>query len=222
MESAYLVQLPFNEEQYIAPNFSGGGEQIKRDLEVNGRLWRGMTLDGCLQFRIWAPDELAASAPSTITTKRAARPLPDFGIGPWGGFKLVSGDFVEIVNSLDPDKHQFIRIKNVIDQNGKSINKSYYIMNIVITARALFFDRSNITIRDTKLDNTIDGSTSILRTVKIGNPFKLTFHKNMIPQSNIWHGTIDDVNELFFSEALIARVRQAGLSPLNIRSVKIL
>ena len=78
------------------------------------------------------PTEHLAMLPTAMTVERpAVKALPDIGgfNSTWAG--IVSERFKHVVESLEPNVHEFYPIPNVVDQDGASVSESYYIFNVL-------------------------------------------------------------------------------------------
>lgn len=198
-------------KRYVYGVFTGGDQGCVEEIEYDGII-RKFDLDLCLQFRVWAPAGLEASAPSRLTINSRSKSPPDFGYGPWGGFQLVSESFVDIVEDLDPGVHQFIRIPETYIKGGLKIEKTYYIMNVIKTIDALDIENSNLRIEKRRIYSTSDVVFGTKFHINI--PFKLSFYRDKIGDINMWHGSSQDINRLFFSQRLFGELLARKLSPL--------
>ena len=202
-----------------------GGEAVAIDMAVNDRLLRGMDLQGCLMFGIPVPADLMRAVPKLLIVNRP-RPQrgegnfpPDFGVGPWGGFHLVSEAFVDIVERLEPAKHQFLRIEETVDRGRNPIAKTYYLMNILTRLDAVDVDHSSVRIEERELTpRAIKGAKKI--TVKhmhwiSGRSRVLTLKRGAIDGNHLWLGMAGDIIDVGFSNTLFNAVHSAKLSPLE-------
>jgi hypothetical protein len=69
---AYFVTLPFDEQQYLDPEFEGGTRDLTLDMQVDGHLFREVDLSGCFTYHVPVPPELLASVPTRIVVKSGA------------------------------------------------------------------------------------------------------------------------------------------------------
>ena len=200
MNSAFIVELPPDESLYISGSFDGGNPSFQGELEIDGHLRKGLNLNTCIQFGIRAPTDFISSAPTRLIIDRPHTILPDFGIGPWGGFHLVSETFVEIVEDLDPNMHQFIKIDNTIDKDGNKLEKTFYIMNEINHLRATNVEKSNVEIKDMTINSSNLKESLNIQLMRIRKPFKITLRKEEIGCLNMWCGASGDIRKIFFSK----------------------
>lgn len=211
MDHAYMIDDFIDMKRYVYGKFTGGNDKHYEDVEFDG-IVRKFDLQACLMFRIWAPAGLESCGPSRIFINSRSKSPPDFGYGPWGEFQLVSESFVDIVERLDPGVHQFIRIPETYIKGGIRVNKTYYIMNVVRTVDALDVLNSNV-----RLEKRRDYSTSDIvykSKYHINRPVKLSFYRNIICNINMWRGSSQDIDRLFFSKNLVSEVLSKKLSSL--------
>jgi len=156
---AYFVALILDEEQTLDAEFEGGKPELKIDMMVpQGHLVRGMNLQGCFRYHIRVPPELLESMPTRIVVKPdEGGYLPDFGFAPWGGWKLVSQAFVNIVERLEPGVHEFLPIAETLDQQGGFVEKRVFLMNILQQFNAVDAEQSSVKINEYHHSSTTDG-----------------------------------------------------------------
>jgi hypothetical protein len=219
---AYEVDFSaYHDDQTLIFNeFEGGDASLRFDMQVDGMLVRGMSIKHCLMFNspVRVPSELMPAMPTRITINPREGYLPDFGTGPWGGLFLVSQNFVDIVEWLEPGVHQFLQIRETFDVEGRQLEKRYYLMNILRVVNAVDVERSSVRI--TRKDHflTLPGRTKKVTTEIMGFlPGKrvLVFRKGVIEGLHLWRGTMKDLVGIGFSEALHDAVQAANLSPLR-------
>jgi len=218
---AYAVALSQEDEEQtiFLPKFEGGDAGLTVDMEFNGRIIRGADLSGCLLVGRPIPPELFGSVPKRIIIpKDNEKYLPDFGVGPSGGFHLVSEAFVDIVQRLEPSRHQFLPIAETLDSGRTLINKRYFIMNIYTRINAVDIGHSTVRVeeRERILRIGTERKTITIKTMhwQTGTR-KLVFKREQLEGRHIWRGTTEDIVEIGFSEELFRAVHTAGLSPLS-------
>jgi uncharacterized protein DUF1629 len=215
---AYFVDLPVEDDQWLAPKFEGGKTGLTLDMEVGGHLFRGVDLQGCFTYHIRVPPKLIASVPTRIVvTPGSAGYLPDFGVGPWGGWTIVSSAFVDIVEALEPGVHQFLPIAETADRKGRAIEKRFFMMNILREFNAIDVERSSVAFKEDHYVHMINGKQETLttRTMSLVEPHILVLKRSLVAGHHLWHGSADDIYRAFFSKELRDAVQVAGLSPLQ-------
>jgi hypothetical protein len=226
---AYLAMIPFNERERLDPRFEGGMQELRLDMtHPEGHPLRGMDLRGCIRQHLRVPPELLGSMPLRIVIRaRKGKSPPDFGLAPWdwrgvlapewGGGGLVSESFVNIVERLEPDRHQFLPIPETVDKIGRNIEKQYFLMNILQQINAVDVERSSVSFREMHHSPMIEGKklefTS--RTMQFLKPYTLVLKRPLITGHHLWHGTNNDIFHVFFSRELYDAVHAANLSPLE-------
>lgn len=220
MNMAYFVTLPLEDEHWLDPEFKGGRSDLKVDMLVpRGHLARGVNLEGCLMYHVRVPPELIASVPSCIAvTPRKDGYLPDFGIAPWGGWKLVSESFVELVERLEPGIHEFLPIAETVDRKGNDLGKRFFLMNILQQFDAVDVERSSVEINEKiYLLTDVNGAQreASVRTMSLKAPYMLVLKRSLTIGRHLWHGSNGSIYHIFFSQELHDAVRAAKLSPLN-------
>jgi hypothetical protein len=215
---AYFVGLPDDESQWLDPTFEGG-KDLELDMVVPaGHLVRGMNLEGCLRYHVRVPPELVGAVPTRIVVTLGQRGyLPDFGIAPWGGWKLVSQGFVDVVEELEPGEHEFLPIAETVDSKGQMIGKRYFLMNILQQFNAVNVERSSVEFRTTHHALVVNGKREEFTVTTMGlvKPCILTLNRKIIAGHHLWHGTAEDIYLAFFSQELHDAVHAAGLSSLK-------
>lgn len=222
---AYAVDLSMDDvdRTLFSPEFEGG-EETTMDMEFAGRLFKGMNLDGCLMFAVPVPDGLLRSVPKRViidtarSQKGGNQHLPDFGVGPRGGFGLVSEAFVDIVERLEPGKHQFLRIEETLDADRNPIAKRYFIANILARINAVDAEHSSVRIEEKERSlSGLRGKTIVLKTMHWipAKPRVLAFKRNIVNGHHLWRGTPEDIVSIGFSDVLFESVRAERLSPLE-------
>jgi hypothetical protein len=218
---AYFVRLTLNEEQTLDPEFEGGKPELKLDMMVpQGHLVRGMNLQGCFRYHIRVPPELLESVPTRIVVKPGEGGyLPDFGFAPWGGWKLVSQAFVNIVERLEPGVHEFQPIAETLDHQGRPIDKRFFLMNILEQFDAVDTEQSSVKINERRHSSVTNGKKLefAYQTMQLLEPRRLILKRSLVSGHHLWHGTTQDIYHVFFSDNLHDAVRAAGLSPLRYR-----
>jgi len=216
---AYYVTLTLDEEHTLDAKFEGGRPELTLDMMVpQGHLVRGMNLQGCFRYHVRVPHELVDSVPTRILVKPGESGyLPDFGFAPWGGWKLVSQAFVDIVERLEPGVHEFLPIAETVDQTGRAVEKRFFLMNILQQFDAVDVERSSVKINEHHHSSVTDGKTMEFsyRTMQLIAPRRLVLKRALVTGHHLWHGTTQDIYHVFFSEALYESLQAAGLSPLR-------
>jgi len=216
---AYFVALILDEEQTLDAEFEGGKPELKIDMMVpQGHLVRGMNLQGCFRYHIRVPPELLESMPTRIVVKPdEGGYLPDFGFAPWGGWKLVSQAFVNIVERLEPGVHEFLPIAETLDQQGGFVEKRVFLMNILQQFNAVDAEQSSVKINEYHHSSTTDGKKLEFsyQTMQLVEPRRLVLKRTLVAGYHLWHGTTQDIYHVFFSDTLHDAVRAASLSPLS-------
>jgi hypothetical protein len=216
---AYFVTLPDDEDEWLAPKFEGGVSGLDFDMVVpQGHLVRGMNLEGCLRYHIRVPEQLLASIPTRMVVRPGKEGyLPDFGIAPWGGWKLVSQKFVDVVEKLEPGEHEFLPIAETVDSEGRLIEKRYFLMNILQQFNEVDVDRSSVVLRESHHALVVNGKREefTVRTMGLIKPRLFSLKRDIIMGHHLWHGTDEDIYHVFFSQALHDAVRASELSPLQ-------
>jgi len=218
---AYSVHLSqeHDDETLFFAEFEGGQKRLTIDIEIGGQLMRGRSLEGCLAFGIRVPSQLMAAVPTRIVVQPRKRgPLPDFGVGPWGGWYLVSKEFVEIVERLEPGIHQFLPIPETIDPTGRQLDKKYFLMNILKRVNAVDVERSTVRIDQkgyfASINNRSVNTTVEFMTFLPGKQV-LALRKLSINGLHLWRGIPQDIVGVGFSDELYEAVRTADLSSLD-------
>ena len=216
---AYFVTLPAEDDQWLLPKFEGGTKGLELDMVVpQGHLVRGISLQGCFRHHVRVPAKLIASVPTRIVvTPGMAGYLPDFGVGPWGGWTIVSNAFVDLVEALEPGVHEFLPIAETVDHQGCAIEKRFFLMNVLQQFNAVDVERSSVEFQEDHYFHMIDGkqekfTTRIMRLVE---PRILVLKSALVAGHHLWHGTSKDIYRVFFSAQLHDAVLAAGLSPLQ-------
>lgn len=210
--------IVWENQHWLDPKFVGGEESLLTDIWVGNRLFRGVDLGGCITYHVRVPPELFESVPTRIVVKPSKKGhLPDFGLAPWGGWGLVSSTFVDIVEGLEPDVHQFLPIAETVDRKGHHVDKRYFLMNILQCFNAVDIERSSVEIHETERIIVASGEKSKIRTMRVVEPDIVVLKHALIAGHHLWHGTTEDVFLVFFSDALHDAVIKAGLSPLYYR-----
>jgi hypothetical protein len=218
---AYVVDLPAEEEHWLDPRFEGGNKDLM--LAPRGHLVRGMNLQGCLRYHVRVPPELIASVPTRIIVQpNRGGYLPDFGVVPWGGWKLVSQTFVDIVERPESGAHEFLPIAETDDGKGRAVEKRFFLMNILQQFDAVDVERSTVEFKEDHYFHLVNGkkrkfTTRIMRLVE---PRILTLKRPLVAGHHLWHGTLDDMYRVFFSQELYEAVHEARLSPLKYFSAR--
>jgi hypothetical protein len=216
---AYFVTLPYEDDQYLFPKFEGGTKGLELDMVVpRGHLVRGMTIKGCFRHHVRVPPELVASVPTRIVVgPGTAGYLPDFGVGPWGGWMTVSSAFVDIVEALEPGVHEFLPIAKTVDHQGRVIEKRFFLMNILQQFNAVDVERSSVEFQEDHYFPTIRGKREKLTTItmRLVEPRILVLKRALVAGHHLWHGTSKDMYRVLFSAELHDTVLAAGLSPLQ-------
>lgn len=221
-QNAYIVRPPDDPGSWIHGEFRGGDPNRRHTFLVNGEMMRNADLRACLLMGVKAPDQLVLAAPNEIFIEDGFGRLPDFGAGPWGGFTIVSENFVEIVELLDPDQHQFIPIDRTYYADGRLVDKKFFIMNIFHKINAVDLELSNVR----KVEKTIIGRNGLpdqtRKYIEILEPFSIFLRKDRIGNLNIWHGTSNDIFKIFFSDKLVREIKKLKLSPLSFTAVNVI
>ena len=215
---AYFVTLTLDEEQTLDPEFEGGNPNLRRNIDVRGNLLRGVDLRFCLTSHVRVPPILLGSVPTRIIVKPAESDhLPDFGFAPWGGWKLVSHAFMNLVERLEPGAHEFLPISETLDQQGRLVDKRFFLMNILQQFNAVDAEQSTVKINEHHHSSVTNGKKLefAYQTMRLVGPRKLTLKRALVAGHHLWHGTTEDIYHVFFSDALHHAVHAANLSPLN-------
>src|SRR5262245_50549753 len=216
---AYFVDLPIEDELSLDPDYEGGKKDLKLDMMVpQGHLVRGMNLEGCFRYHVRVPPELVESMPTRIVvTPGKGRSLPDFGVAPWGGWKLVSDAFVDIVERIEPCVHEFLPITETVDSQSRAIDKRFFLMNILQQFNAVDVERSSVEFVEEHYPNMINGKQEkiTIRIMRLVEPRILVLKRSLVAGHHLWHGTLEDIYRVFFSDELHDAVHAAGLSPLR-------
>jgi len=214
---AYFVMLSGDERYSLDPRFEGG-----KDLSLDTRMPQGqvvhMNLECCFSFHVPVPTELLGAVPSRIVAAPDKKGyLPDFGIAPWGGWKLVSRAFVDIVEQLEPGGHQFLPIAETVDRKGCAVAKQFFLMNILHQFNAVDVERSSVELREKHDSPVFAGKEEklVVRTMRLLPPQRLVLKRALVAGHHLWHGTTEDIYLVFFSDELHDAVLAAGLSPLR-------
>jgi hypothetical protein len=150
--------------------------------------------------------------PKRIVVNSTNDYLPDFGLAPWGGWSLVSQAFVDIVERLEPTAHQFLPIVETVDEKGREVEKRFLLMNILHQLNTVYVERSSVAFHERTV---AELNNVVVRTMLLVPPQILTLKKDLAARHHLWHGTTEDIYQVFFSEALHDAVLAAGLSPLE-------
>jgi len=216
---AYFVRLTLDEEQTLDPEFEGGKPELRLDMMApQGHLVRGMNLEGCFRYHIRVPPELLESMPTRIVVKPGdGGYLPDFGFAPWGGWKLVSQAFVNIVERLEPGVHEFLPIAETLDKQGRLVDKRFFLMNILQQFNAVDAEQSSVKINEHHHSSVTNGKKLefTYQTMQLVEPRRLVLKRALVARHHLWHGTTRDIYHVFFSDALHHAVHAANLSPLK-------
>jgi hypothetical protein len=148
--------------------------------------------------------------------------LPDFGFAPWGGWKLVSLAFVNIVERLEPHVHEFLPIAETVDHQGCLVGKQFFLMNILEQFNAVDTEQSSVKINEHHHSSVIDGRKLEFsyHTMQLVEPRRLALKRTLVTGHHLWHGTTQDIYHVFFSDTLHDAVRASGLSPLRYNRVE--
>jgi hypothetical protein len=216
---AYLVTLTLDEQETLDPEFEGGNQNLRCDIvDVGGSLLRGIDLQFCFTSHIRIPSKLLGSVPTRVIVKPTEGDyLPDFGFAPWGGWKLVSQAFVNIVERLEPGVHEFLPIAKTFDQKGRLIDKRFFLMNILQQFNAVDVERSSVKFNEHHHSSATDGKKLEFsyKTMQLIEPRRLVLKRALVVGHHLWHGTTQDIYHVFFSNALHDAVRAVGLSSLR-------
>jgi hypothetical protein len=217
---AYLVTLPLDEEKRLAPTFDGGIQGLKVDMMLPQRFRvREMDLLTCLQLHVHVPPELSNSIPTRVVVRPGKQGyLPDFGLAPWGGWGLVSEAFMQIAEQLEPNTNQFLPIAETVDHRRRAIEKRFFIMNILQQFNAVDVENSTVEIHERQRSTRAADGTErkhTIRTMGFLQPYTLVLKSALIAGHHLWHGTSQDIYQVFFSQELYQAVQAAKLSPLE-------
>jgi hypothetical protein len=216
---AYLVDLPITEQERLDPKFEGGTVLQFDMIAPEGYPLREMDLGTCIQLHLRVPPELLGSVPTRVAVRvRKGKNLPDFGLAPWGGWGLVSEAFVNIIEKLEPETHQFLQIADTVDRKGHKLEKRYFLMNILQQINAVDTERSSVKINEHQARIPASDGTKrnfTFRTMAFLQPYTLVLTRALIAGHHLWHGTNKDLYRVFFSQELYEAVRADNLSPLE-------
>ena len=162
-------------------------------------LKRRADLSGCFRDGDGRVDP--SEVPDTVELLEQRDPLPD-AFTVMDGLLLVTGEVKEVIEGLDPGRHQFVPVR-VTDKDGTPIEKDWHVLLITHRQDALITERSDVR----SSDPFGRGGTFLLA---IGGPVALDLGK--LDQSHLWRERrLQGGRTLFMSGKLQAALAERGL-----------
>jgi hypothetical protein len=108
-------------------------------------------------------------------------------------------------------------IAETVDRNGRSIDRQFFLMNILEEFNAIDVARSSVEFKEDLYFHVINGKQEKLTTriMRLVEPRILVLKQSLIAGHHLWHGTAEDIYRVFFSQELYDAVHAFGLSPLQ-------
>lgn len=153
------------------------------------------------------PEHLAM-LPTAMTVERPKdKPLADIGGyegTQWAG--IVSERLKGIVESLEPDVHEFYSIPNVVDQHGTPVSENYYFINVLTKLNCVDVEHSDVEYGHTDFMH-----VPVLKYSRFYMP-KIAMKKSVIAGHSIWTGDFNcRLGKVYCSDQLKAAIDEAGL-----------
>ena len=216
---AYLVHHDMNDREILDYHFEGG-EPVEMDLESDGQLIpRGMVLprmklSNCIQLSMRAPDAFKAAVPTRMIVKpKEDGYVPEFAPGAEYSDYLVSGSFRDLVERLEPSVHQFFPIREVVDASGRSLQKRFYLMNILSRLDAVIEELSDV--HWVRVSDKSDARVLAMRR-GLGRKPRLVLSRDAVEGHHVWLGARSKLpTSRFFSDLLHHELVRGNFSSLD-------
>ena len=221
MAFAYIFAPPVLDRELLHFDFAGGNPDYPTlDLTTaDGKPRKGQSLMGCMLDSMPIPPELQVSVPERIVIKPGPHNyLPDFGYAADYGCFVVSDRFVEIIERLEPNTHQFLLIPEAIDINGTHLPRKYFLMNVLARLASIDIQRSTVHIKDVSfsLNGTLVKSEMLAENPGPANSKRFYADRNAIGGRHLWRGNSYGLMGRYFCSATLRQeLEKEGLSRLS-------
>ena len=158
----------------------------------------------------------AGEVPPEAFFEGQARTIPDFV--PINGFIAVCPEVRNVIESLEPGRHQFVPVrirrrrgdKPIFRLDGRVLaDEPYYLFHVITFLDSIWVERSNVYI---------DGPTNLIRT-RPGN-YEIVLHKEIIAGHHVWREGRMATPALLFSDELMALLNARRFKKLDAYHLK--
>jgi hypothetical protein len=191
--------------------FAGGDTTLTFPLKIGERIVAA-GLETYLWWSAPVPHELLSALPQRILVKPDKSGfIPDFGYASGLGFVfVVSGRFVDLMNSIDPASQQFLKIPEAVTNKGEPLNRDFYLMNVLLRLDAVDIEHSTVEWKKTE-----HGTRLLAFRPGPLKDRKLVLQRSIVDAHHLWRGGPQHFASYFFcSDHLRDAMARAGLSQL--------
>lgn len=221
MAFAYMFRISVYDDERLQCEFEGGDpDNPKLDMIASdGRPRKEYTLSACLMSSEPVPQALMASVPKRIVVKpnKAGR-IPDFGYDAAYGCFIVSDRAVDVIEGLEPKKHQFLHIPEAVDVKGQPLPRRFYLMNVLTRLAGVDKDRSTVHIKDNSFmhEGRLIKSEMLAQNPGPSNAMRFFADRAAIGNHHLWRGNKYGLMSRYYcTHQLREAMERAGLTPLN-------
>ena len=169
--------------------------QFKEIDVLHNNVMRPVSLRGCFALGIPIPNELLDDLPYSVQifpteTKKYSNYTAE---GTYGA-PIVSSKFLDLLNSIEPNRHQSLAINRSVNENWQQISRPYHFLNV---------DRSAVPTVD--LSNS-DVEVKEYHNVKIyavkegvGPVPRIAMFNDAIKSRHLWRNSISELGGEFFA-----------------------
>jgi hypothetical protein len=213
---AYLFHSSPRTRDNLEYKLEGGDLSLAIEGQKNaeGRPINGADLGTFLLLSLPVPSQLMAAVPTRIVVKPHTGGLvPDFGRAATLYSWVVSERFVELVERLEPNVHQFLPIRESVARHGTPIGRAFFLMNVLVRLEPIDFEHSNVEWKTMRFSDQTE-----ITMPELSFPFKLALRRDLIERHHLWQGGKNGLmGSYYMSERLHDEMAKAHLSPLSFR-----
>ena len=161
-----------------------------------------------------------ATAPKRANYYSGGKTIPDFTA--INGEFSVCQDVRDLIESLEPGVHQFLRVEVVRPRSprpihrldGRALDTPYYILNIMTVLDAVWVERSHVRVHE------LQGRPPLVHLQAKGlnergeYVYDVVLRREIIAGCHIWRGGRHGNGSIFFSNAMMEEVRRLKLKKL--------
>lgn len=189
---AWVVERHFTSDERYCPDFEKAASPPTWDVSQ----WHKRTFDPSAGELVgWLRDE--------------SFPFPDFltiGFRP-----VVCDKFREIVEELEPHRHQFLPV-TIFDCHQRRIERKYWALNVRQSREAIIPEKSNVTTKS--IPPSYRDETGVSRLFWTRGSPRLALSKQIVAGSHLWISwELQDY--FFFSDTLMAKIDAHQLTKLD-------
>jgi hypothetical protein len=169
-------------------------------------------------WRTPGPDSICPydeeNVPKHAFLKGSNKTIPD--IGPISAKLSMCREARELIESFEPDVHQFFPVeitrkrstKPIYRLDGRILEEPYFLFNVQTILDAVWIDRSQL-----QVFRHLPDATPVVGALP-GN-YNIVLRKSVIDGHHIWRGGYQMGHNLFFSDALVAAIEAKRLRKLE-------